>query len=335
MKKYASRILPVLILCAALCAALLTLGAANPDADSVYTVDEPYVYPILPGTDEWLALDGLPEKIEACRVDVGLMESMTTPALLETVLTYPLLLNVRAYDTPEAGFASVSGYFEGLELLRAREDAAECLLEFVQTPGAVDKIPGAATSKIYALAWYLGVEVEALNAIMQPASVVSQLAAAMSAGKAIYTPNGSYVRASFAMTWSDHSFLGMGPTEETAKEEEVECFRNYPSMKKISDFSPAYNCHSYAWYRAAADNLYWINRENALVYMTDGSYTQRSYCLVGNKVFWTQDDHSAIVYNKVYPYSTVIYISKWGCSGVYTHTLQDCPYKGDVTYWTR
>lgn len=181
MKKYASRILPVLILCAALCAALLTLGAANPDADPVYTVDEPYVYPILPGTDEWLALDGLPEKIEACRVDVGLMESMTTPALLETVLTYPLLINLYAYTDEELAFERVSSYFEGLKLLVAREDAAECLLEFAQTP---EKVRGISENEfwrkqsIYAIAWYLDVSPEEVAAVMEPAAIVSQLAPA-------------------------------------------------------------------------------------------------------------------------------------------------------------
>lgn len=132
MKKNLPRALLILALCVGLCATLLSFGAADSGPDTVYTVDKPYEYPIVPGTDAWLKLDSLNDMIEACHVDEELMASMTTPALVETVINYPLLINVFAYDHVEKGIEAVSEYFKGIELLAAREDAARYLREYAQ-----------------------------------------------------------------------------------------------------------------------------------------------------------------------------------------------------------
>ena len=57
--------------------AAVLLAVFLPGEASPYTVDEPYEYPTVPGTEEWNALPGLKEKIEACHVDTALLESMT------------------------------------------------------------------------------------------------------------------------------------------------------------------------------------------------------------------------------------------------------------------
>lgn len=119
--------IPVLIVLAAVLLAVFLPGEASP-----YTVDEPYEYPVVPGTEAWNALPGLKEKIEVCRMDPTLLESMTTPALTETVARYPLLLNVHAFDTLEMGIDSVSSYFEGIGILFQREDAADCMRSCVR-----------------------------------------------------------------------------------------------------------------------------------------------------------------------------------------------------------
>lgn len=93
-------------------------------------VDTPYRYPVLPGTEEWAAMSSLQEKIDACAVEETLLESMTTPALLETVLDYPLLVNMMAFSTVEQGIASVSSYFDGIRVLEGREDALEVIRSY-------------------------------------------------------------------------------------------------------------------------------------------------------------------------------------------------------------
>ena len=93
----------------------------------IFTTPKFKVYPIQPGTEEWAKLDSLDAKIAACKVEPQLMDSMTTEALLETVLDSPLLPNIYAFSSAEIGIGSVSGYFEGLQMLHDREDAAECI----------------------------------------------------------------------------------------------------------------------------------------------------------------------------------------------------------------
>lgn len=114
---------------------LCSLSVQTTDASlsSAYTVDTAYEYPIVPGTPEWNELDSLDEKIAACHVDENLLASMTTPALLETVLNYPLLINMYAYSYPKMGIDSISQYFNGLDLLFERDDAYDCMVVLSQT----------------------------------------------------------------------------------------------------------------------------------------------------------------------------------------------------------
>ena len=112
---------------------MLAVLCAGCGSGKTKQVDTPYVYPIQPGTEEWAKLDSLDAKIAACKVDPELMNSMTTEALLETVLDYPLLPNIYAFSSAEIGIGSVSGYFEGLQMLHDREDAAECIQKAIDT----------------------------------------------------------------------------------------------------------------------------------------------------------------------------------------------------------
>jgi hypothetical protein len=76
--------------------------------------------------------------------------------------------------------------------------------------------------------------------------------------------------------------------------------------------------------------------------MTDGSYWEMSSLSIGNKIYWREE-----IYGTFYPeYSGILaedlknspYVScnaKWGQLGVYNHPLNDCPYSGTRSYWTR
>ncbi len=99
----------------------------DPVEQKEYSVQEGYSYPVLPGTEEWNALSTLQERIDACYVDPALLRSMTTEALIDTVLNYPLLVNIYAFDTLEMGITSVSNYFAGIGILAQREDAVSCM----------------------------------------------------------------------------------------------------------------------------------------------------------------------------------------------------------------
>lgn len=120
-----------LIFCFVVCIAFGSVMSFAAEAEA-YTISEAYIYPILPRTEAWNRMSTLDEKIAACYVDEDLMKNMTTSALLETVLNYPLLVNIYAFDTIETGIESVSSYFKGIEILKQREDVGICLQEFRQ-----------------------------------------------------------------------------------------------------------------------------------------------------------------------------------------------------------
>ena len=90
----------------------------------VYPIDKPYEFPITPDSPEWdnLAMAGLAQN--ACRLPDGLVEQMTTKALLETAISYPFSTNILVHEDEVLGFWEHAKYNEALG-------------EFVQRPDAV------------------------------------------------------------------------------------------------------------------------------------------------------------------------------------------------------
>lgn len=99
-----------------------------------------YDYPIKPGTDEWKAFGSHEEMLKACQIPEELLHRMSTAALVETVLNYPLSVDLWAYDSYELGIKHVSEQFNGLSELLSRNDAGVALIALYQTidPGALD-----------------------------------------------------------------------------------------------------------------------------------------------------------------------------------------------------
>lgn len=87
------------------------------------TITEAYQYPVVPGMEEWKKLKSLPEMAEACQIPEDILDCMTTEALIETVVNYPLFGNVFAYENKKTGLEHVKGYFNGLQELYERDDA--------------------------------------------------------------------------------------------------------------------------------------------------------------------------------------------------------------------
>lgn len=111
--------LPLLCLAGLLCFVV-------PEVDG-YTIDTPYAYPVTTDMPEWAALGSLSQKLEACQIPEDILSELTTPALIDTVLDYPLAVNLYAYVEPFKGLGvgveTVSRQFNGLaELLRRQEE---------------------------------------------------------------------------------------------------------------------------------------------------------------------------------------------------------------------
>ncbi len=225
-----------------------------------YTVDTPYSYPIVPGTAEWNSLTSLKEKIEVCSVDEELMKSMTTPALLETVINYPLLINMYAFNSIEQGYASVSEYFKGIDILLAREDALVCIQSALQATTYSEDDTAAILKKG---------DLETLARLLND----KQNSPCFS------TPGGSTLEVIYDLTWDDHPI-----TEEDAYARNVKYTKTYPHATLVSGINPSYNCHSYAWYSTSTSNNCWI--QDPTPYMTDGSYSKQPSASEGYKAVW-------------------------------------------------
>ena len=89
----------------------------------------PYDYPIKPGSNEWKSLTTHTEMIEACQIPAEVLKDMTTASLVETVLNYPLINDMYAYNNIQLGFMAVSRQFNGISKLCARENAGKELIK--------------------------------------------------------------------------------------------------------------------------------------------------------------------------------------------------------------
>lgn len=111
------------------CILILLLGCQK---GSVYTITEPYQYPFVPGMTEWSEFESLQEMSEACQIPEEILPNMTTEALVETVVHYPLFINAFAYDNPQLGLSHIKEYYNGIQELYNREDAIEEIEQFME-----------------------------------------------------------------------------------------------------------------------------------------------------------------------------------------------------------
>lgn len=334
-------------------------GTSDLPPDSVY-IDEPYDYPVKPGTDSWWALpQTLDAKIEASQIPEDVLQALTTRALAETVLDYPLLPNMWAFDSFKAGFDSVLSYFNGLQELVNREDSVEqlaAIIEEIKATGAVDTDEIApenyAIFSRYADAAAIMPEIEKLNTKVEPSVLVlsrpitittihgklgrtgPQLGISLFAAVSITTPGGASVSVIEGYTWEfwwaqDNSTLTLEQFKLKHNAEHLAYPTIYSTLTILSVPSPVYNCHNYAW-RTTGQTDAWMLSPVAY-WGVNGGYSS-GYTQVGSRVYYSGSSHSAIVITIPVVGSAETYVrSKWGRLGVYSHAVWDCPYPGART----
>ncbi len=285
--------------------------ASDTKADESYTITEAYQYPIVPGMPEWSQFNSLDEMIEACKIPKDILRNMSTDALIETVINYPLAINMLAFDSPQDGFDSVDSYFDGLQELRNRPDAMQKMNLYttkISTMKNFEQLDSVIASIIFENLKFQN-KIEGIGL----ASTIHYN----------YTPKGSKIQLIYNFTWADH-----GVTAAAADKANDNMKKTYPNAASLREENPAYNCHSYAWYSTSTGNMYWLNNSYASMYMSDGSYSKTSSPSNGSKVWYGSADHSAIYVNS----SSVI--SKWGALGLFQHSVSYCPYSSNsISYW--
>lgn len=95
-----------------------------------YEINEPYLFEVLPGSQEWNDMTPQ-ERKDACYIDEEIVEKMNTNALLETVLNYPYMCHIYVRGDIESGVTSVANTCPALAEFINREDAALVLENYI------------------------------------------------------------------------------------------------------------------------------------------------------------------------------------------------------------
>ena len=121
-------------------AIVLLLTGCGGQPPTAQTSDAGYDFPTKPGTDAWKQLASRQEMLQAVQIPETTLKAMSTKALVETVLKYPLLGDMLAHLQIQDGVDAVAKDFNGLAALFEREDAGRELLARYQTmnPAAID-----------------------------------------------------------------------------------------------------------------------------------------------------------------------------------------------------
>lgn len=67
--------------------------------------------------------------VDACMIPEDILTNMTSEELVQSILAYPLLVDMYAYDDVHRGLAIVTKHFNGLAELTMREDGASALVD--------------------------------------------------------------------------------------------------------------------------------------------------------------------------------------------------------------
>ena len=97
-----------------------------------FAQEEKWSYPILPGTEAWIAFDTYQEKVNACQIPEDVLKTTSTSDLLDLCLAYPLLLDIYAFNEMSDGFNAYYSNFNGIRVFMTRTDAVEALRERYQ-----------------------------------------------------------------------------------------------------------------------------------------------------------------------------------------------------------
>jgi hypothetical protein len=156
--------------------------------------DEAYTFPVKPGTDEWKALGSHDQMLAVCEIPENILTIMSTTALVETVLNYPLIGDWFAYDNPQTGLDYSIKQFNGLSELLSRADAGSALLAkySMVDPAEVASLPATTEQADF---WFEGMTLELLLSQGRVISGMSsnEIQALISRARAVYQIKSNYI----------------------------------------------------------------------------------------------------------------------------------------------
>lgn len=333
-------------------------GAAAPLPAAVPAGDT-YVFPVRPGMPQWKALSSYTEMLNACQIPGAILDGMSTPGLVETVLNYPLFwVTVLAQDDIQRGFNVMSKRFNGAAELLRRKDAGAVLLEkYKNMDPAAPAGAGVALPGQYRFYFYRVELLLAQNAVRsgmteeQRSQLQSELLSKKEAKKLIggyggwlanevmalngISPEAAarvYSTVVYTPRLSQVTALQMEPADELGdiRQCDIEFIIGFPDATWEASCTRMYNCHSYAWHDQSLSNTIWINAPNQKEYLRDESYVQWLGPVSGGmKLDYSADDHSAIFVSGANPYVSPdksFCRAKWGHGPRMLSTCGYAPY---------
>lgn len=304
------------------------LTALAKNSDDQKTNNE-YKYEVTTADKQWSKFKSRDEMVNACKISENDLEKMTTEELVYAVLDYPLLINLYAYDSYEAGLEALSEESDAFKELLKRTDASEKLLNVMEEKDKARVSEDEDTLEHLTLSILLS-EKTIWNSLSDKEKA-KEMMSISATSTTVKTPNGTSVPVLIrGEELSSSQKTSINNQYKTA----------YPLATYLSTSTTNYNCHSYAWYSASTSNKYWMNNPSS--YMTDGSYT-RVYVVIdaaaGTRMYYDNGAHSAIVYQYGGPLNNANLLkvtSKWGQGPLMRHTANYSPYaSSNVTLWKR
>lgn len=266
-------------------------------------INEPYEYPVMPGTSEWAEFQSFGEMIEACQIPDSKVQSMTTEALVQSILNHPLWGIYFSYE-PNSVYDIYKGMINALAELESREDAATTLLttyinESIVTANELTNTFDLVESKRPDYCEILLAQPVFYNNLTQAEFVLLENAITQKQvlrdTEEIYSETPIFyeilgvTRAEppglpdFSIDGTDYVIktpkgsdidvvTPFYEPEDSVLQEFIDIYEDYfPHANLIGTPTVMYNCHSFAFYSTNRyTNKYWMN--DPRLYMTDGSY---------------------------------------------------------------
>ncbi|MHB8076726.1 hypothetical protein [Desulfosporosinus fructosivorans] len=318
------------------------VGDISIDKKDILDSQNSFEFSMTPKSKEWKNYSSVQLK-EMLNIPLSTAEKMDTATLLKTVLDYPFMIDIYAYDNTTQGFEGLSLEFNGAAVLLQRPDLAEKLqtiykntIEKMMTvetknnisdtaimqkmfmesllvyPKVSDMLSQDEKDAVVALSQQVSDKLQTSSLVMEKTSVMAAAPGDIIDYGYVYPPqsaNPVLVYKRQDMTSADKATLN------------AQYDALYPTATRLGTATYNYNCHSYAWYLSSTGNPWWM--EDPSYYMTYGYYNQVTNPTAGDKVYWS-GTHSGNVTSV--SGSNITVTSKWGAVGLYRHPINDCPY---------
>lgn len=90
--------------------------------------NQPYLYPVKPGSDEWNVRVENEGPVALCQIPSEILDNLATEALVRTCLSFPLRGDILAFNSPKEGLEMMKERFNGLREMYNRDDSKSVLV---------------------------------------------------------------------------------------------------------------------------------------------------------------------------------------------------------------